>query len=194
MDKGIEALIARKGNAVTGNYYLAECGNCSEMFPSERMTGGEALYAGDYGDCYCPHCGAADCDISDYGDILSNAGLAWNYQQKHIDALIAALEQAQQECQSIEQKLIKAAVYIETLESEPRKTNLKLLNEIAGLKRKCAELEDRTLSFKLPDPSSKAFWGGSGKNETFYPSTYKVWVADAIERAGVIAGIKVEVK
>ena len=145
MDKGIEALIARKGNAVTGNYYLAECGNCSEMFPSERMTGGEVLYAGDYGDCYCPHCGAADCDISDYGDILSDAGLAWNYQQKHIDALIAALEQVQQECQAIEQKLIKAAVYIETLESEPRKTNLKQLNEIAGLKRKCVELPENVI-------------------------------------------------
>lgn len=112
----------------------------------------------------------------------------------HIAELKEKMVQAQQEYQAIEQKLISAAVYIETLESEPRKTNLKLLNEIAGLKRKCAELEDRTLSFKLPDPSSKAFWGGSGKNETFYPSTYKVWVADAIERAGVIAGIKVEVK
>ena len=125
--------------------------------------------------------------------ISAPGGKYWTYTPA-VSSLIAALEQAQQEYQAIEQKLISAAVYIETLESEPRKTNLKLLNEIAGLKRKCAELEDRTLSFKLPDPSSKAFWGGSGKNETFYPSTYKVWVKEGIERAGVIAGIKVEVK
>lgn len=61
----------------------------------------------------------------------------------HVAELIATLEQAQQECQSIEQKLIKAAVYTETLESEPRKTNLKQLNEIAGLKLKCEELQEQ---------------------------------------------------
>ncbi|WP_413499220.1 ead/Ea22-like family protein [Buttiauxella gaviniae] len=60
----------------------------------------------------------------------------------HVAELIATLEQAQQECQAIEQKLIKAAVYIETLESEPRQTNLKQLNEIAELKRKCVGLPD----------------------------------------------------
>ncbi|MBU4681242.1 hypothetical protein KC222_04360 [Cedecea davisae] len=96
MTKQLEALIARKGNAVTGNYYLAECGFCGEMFSSGLMTGGEPLYAGDYADSYCPHCGAADCDISDYGDINSDAAMAWNHQQKHIDQLIVALEQAQQ--------------------------------------------------------------------------------------------------
>lgn len=61
--------------------------------------------------------------------------------------LIAALEQAQQKYQNIEQKLINAAVYIETLESEPRKTNLKLLNEIAGLKRKCVAYESGEYGF-----------------------------------------------
>lgn len=55
------------------------------------------------------------------------------------------------------------------------------------------ELEARTLSVKLPDPSSKAFWGGSGKNETFYPSTYKIWVKGSIERAGAIAHVAVKV-
>lgn len=55
------------------------------------------------------------------------------------------------------------------------------------------ELEARTLSVKLPDPSSKAFWGGTGKNETFYPSTYKIWVKESIERAGAIAQVAVKV-
>lgn len=61
-------------------------------------------------------------------------------------------------------------------------------------KARIAELEARTLSVKLPDPSSKAFWGGTGKDETFYPSTYKRWVAEAIEQAGTIAQVAIEVK
>lgn len=65
--------------------------------------------------------------------------------------------------------------------------------EIAALRQRIAELEARTLSIKLPDPSSKAFWVGSGKNETFYPSTYKIWVKESIERAGAIAHVAVKV-
>lgn len=65
--------------------------------------------------------------------------------------------------------------------------------EMAALRQRIAELEARTLSIILPDPSSKAFWGGSGKNETFYPSTYKIWVKESIERAGAIAQIAVKV-
>lgn len=98
MTKSLEALMARKGNAVTGSYYLVECGSCGEMFTSERMTGGEAIAdTGDYGDCYCPHCGVDDAEAIDCGAVNSGAVEAWNFQQKHIDALIAALEQAQLE-------------------------------------------------------------------------------------------------
>lgn len=61
----------------------------------------------------------------------------------HVAELIATLEQAQQEYKAIEQKLISAAVYIETLESEPRKTNLKQLNELAEMRRKCSEFENQ---------------------------------------------------
>lgn len=46
----------------------------------------------------------------------------------------------------------------------------------------------------LPDISSKAFWSGSGKNETFHPETYRRWVKEAIERYCAIARIDVEVK
>lgn len=79
------------------------------------------------------------------------------------------------------------------------KHNLKASRKAQFRKRKAAErrvneLEARTLSFKLPDPSSKAFWGGTGKNETFYSSTYKRWLTEAIERAGIIAGVKIEIK
>lgn len=46
----------------------------------------------------------------------------------------------------------------------------------------------------LPDISSKAFWSGAGKNETFHPETYRRWVKEAIERYCAIARIDVEVK
>ena len=52
----------------------------------------------------------------------------------------------------------------------------------------------KPLTIPLPDTSSKAFWSGTGKSETFHPETYKRWVKEAIERACVIAGIGVEVK
>lgn len=81
-----------------------------------------------------------------------------------------------------------------------RKLALSLLDELEGVKstlfaaqQRIFELEARTLSVRLPDPSSKAFWGGSGKNETFYPSTYKIWVKESIERAGAIAQVAVKV-
>lgn len=54
--------------------------------------------------------------------------------------------------------------------------------------------EDAALCVKLPDSSSKAFWSSIGKTEQFHPETYKRWVKEAIERAGDIARIQVEVK
>lgn len=52
----------------------------------------------------------------------------------------------------------------------------------------------KQLTITLPDTSSKAFWSGTGKSETFHPETYKRQVKEAIKRACVIAGIGVEVK
>lgn len=50
------------------------------------------------------------------------------------------------------------------------------------------------LTITLPDTSSKAFWSGAGKTETFHPVTYRRWVKEAIERCFAIARIDVEVK
>lgn len=117
MTKPLEALIARKGNAVTGNYYPAKCENCEEMFTSERMTGGEPIAdTGDYGDCYCPHCGTDDSEIIDCGAVGSEAVEAWNFQQKHIDALIAALEQSQRANAAQDDHINQQADRIEQLE------------------------------------------------------------------------------
>ncbi|EDT6782945.1 ATPase [Salmonella enterica subsp. enterica] len=52
----------------------------------------------------------------------------------------------------------------------------------------------KPLTITLPDITSKAFWSGTGKSETFHPETYKRQVKEAIERSCVIAGIGVEVK
>lgn len=86
------------------------------------------------------------------------------------------------------------------LESANPATVLALLDELESVndtlfaaQKRVFELEARTLSVTLPDPSSKAFWGGSGKNETFYPVTYKRWVTESIERASVAAQIAVKV-
>ena len=52
----------------------------------------------------------------------------------------------------------------------------------------------KPLTITLPDISSKAFWSGTGKNETFHPETYRRWVKEAIERSCTIARVDVEVK
>lgn len=52
----------------------------------------------------------------------------------------------------------------------------------------------KRLTITLPDTSSKAFWSGAGKTETFRPVTYRRWVKEALERCCAIARIDVEVK
>lgn len=92
MTTDITELAQMKGQKVEGSYYLAECTDCGKMYPSNKLNGGEPLFSGDYGECYCPHCGADDAAIGDCGD---TAAAAWNYQQGRIDALVEALEKAQ---------------------------------------------------------------------------------------------------
>lgn len=89
----ITELAQMKGQKVEGSYYLAECTDCGKMYPSNKLNGGEPLFSGDYGECYCPHCSADDAAIGDCGD---TAAKAWNYQQARIDALVEALEKAQE--------------------------------------------------------------------------------------------------
>ncbi|HHQ5430503.1 TPA: ead/Ea22-like family protein [Citrobacter freundii] len=83
---------ALRGQSVEGSFYLAECGHCGEMYPSNKLDGGEPLFSGDYGECYCHLCGADDSDIADNGAWGSEAVSAWNYQQKRIEALLDELE------------------------------------------------------------------------------------------------------
>lgn len=93
------------------------------------MKGGEPLFSGDYGECYCPHCNADDADIADLGGGEQPAVMAWNYQQARIDALVEALEKAQ----------AKNALVAGGIEASTK------------LHERIAELESRTVTVKLPE-------------------------------------------
>ncbi|MFS7308038.1 hypothetical protein [Rahnella inusitata] len=84
----------------TGGHYVAECEECGQIFPSQTCDGGEQIAdSGDYGDCYCPHCGFIDpleCD---------NANLVWNVQQLKIINLTSQLEAERQRADVAEGEL-----------------------------------------------------------------------------------------
>lgn len=96
-----------------------------------------------------------------------------------------AYNEARQRIAELEQQLIKPLPIGELLQC---------LEDQTGDPWSEKYLEPRQLCVKLPDTSSKAFWSGIGKTEQFHPETYKRWVKEAIERAGTIAGLKIEVK
>lgn len=76
----------------TGGYFVVECGNCGEVFPSQKLDGGGAIAdSGDYGDTYCPHCNEIE------PDECVNVGLVWNVQQAKINALVKELAALQKE-------------------------------------------------------------------------------------------------
>ncbi|MCW8354070.1 ead/Ea22-like family protein [Citrobacter portucalensis] len=97
---------ALRGQIVEGSFYLAECGYCGEMYPSNKLDGGEPLFSGDYGECFCHLCGADDSDIADNGAWGSEAVTAWNYQQKRIEALLDELEAAEKRIAELEARKV----------------------------------------------------------------------------------------
>ncbi|WP_312387997.1 hypothetical protein [Atlantibacter hermannii] len=101
-----EQLAELRGQSVEGSFYLAECGYCGEMYPSNKLTGGEPLFSGDYGECYCPLCGAEDTDIADCGAWGSEAVTAWNYQQKRVEALLDELERKDKRIAELEARTV----------------------------------------------------------------------------------------
>lgn len=98
---------ALRDQSVEGSFYLVECCNCGEMYPSNFLDGGEAnADSGDYGDCYCHLCGADDAERADWGDVNSNEVMAWNYQQKRIEALLDELEAAEKRIAELQTSLV----------------------------------------------------------------------------------------
>ncbi|MBF2798064.1 hypothetical protein [Klebsiella pneumoniae] len=172
MKTDITELAQMKGQKVEGSYYLAECTDCGKMYPSNKLNGGEPLFSGDYGECYCPHCNADDAAIGDCGD---TAAIAWNYQQGRIDALVEALEKAQ-----AKNALVAGGIDASTkLHERIAELDAELEREREKSRRvmsRIAELESRTV--KLPG------W--------FVKDAIAVYDRDEIEEALTSAGIKWE--
>ncbi|OMP92723.1 hypothetical protein [Raoultella terrigena] len=143
-------LAQMKGQKVEGSYYLAECTDCGKMYPSNKLNGGEPLFSGDYGECYCPHCNADDADIADLGSGEQPAVMAWNYQQARIDALVEALEKAQR-AQPCEHSMFWDASGVKRCSKcdMPEHANVHYADaaemEIAALRLRIAELEKSEL-------------------------------------------------
>ncbi|MEG6347923.1 ead/Ea22-like family protein [Enterobacter hormaechei] len=109
---------ALRDQSVEGSFYLVECCNCGEMYPSNLLDGGEAIAdSGDYGDCYCHLCGADDTERADWGDVNSNEAKAWNFQQKRIEALLDELEAAEKRIAELSHHLQCAHGFIEHTEA-----------------------------------------------------------------------------
>ncbi|SWL38269.1 hypothetical protein [Klebsiella pneumoniae] len=101
----IAELALMKGQKVEAPYYLAECTECGKMYSSSKLIESRNYFDGD-ADCYCPHCNAEDADIADLGSGEQPAAMAWNYQQARIDALVEAVEKAQQRITQMESRTV----------------------------------------------------------------------------------------
>ncbi|MCE0393883.1 ead/Ea22-like family protein [Klebsiella variicola] len=121
----ITELAQLRGRTVDYPYYLVKC-DCGKIYPSSELSGGEPMGdSGDYSDCYCPHCGEGEEHFAECADPET----AWKAQQDKIDALVEALEKAQQ-------RIASQREYYEGV--------------IADGGKRIAELESRTV--KLPEP------------------------------------------
>ncbi|HBS6485610.1 TPA: hypothetical protein MAM77_002918 [Klebsiella pneumoniae] len=97
----ITELAQLRDRTVDYPYYLVEC-DCGKIYPSSELSGGEPMGdSGDYSDCYCPHCGEGEEHFAECADPET----AWKAQRDKIDALVEALEKAQQRIEELESDL-----------------------------------------------------------------------------------------
>ncbi|HHL3701298.1 hypothetical protein [Klebsiella pneumoniae] len=170
----ITELALIKGQKVEAPYYLVEC-DCGKIYPSSELSGGEPMGdSGDYSDCYCPHCGEGEEHFAECADPET----AWKAQQDKIDALVEALEKAQQRIAELDIKNCE-------LDSLTQRWAV----ERAENADRIAELESRTVTVKLPEPPGPMSVGAR--------TVYFGIVADvvsAFQYGLTAAGIKVEVE
>lgn len=107
----ITELAQLRGRTVDYPYYLVEC-DCGKIYPSSELSGGEPMGdSGDYSDCYCPHCGEGEEHFAECADPET----AWKAQQDKIDALVEALEKAQQRISQLESRTVKPSPELYTI-------------------------------------------------------------------------------
>lgn len=150
----ITELAQLRGRTVDYPYYLVEC-DCGKIYPSSELSGGEPMGdSGDYSDCYCPHCGEGE----EHFEECADPETAWKAQQDKIDALVEALEKAQQRIDELENDEVRqrlANAEHQLYMAELAKNNLRASRKAQFRKRKAAEqriaeLESRTVTVKLP--------------------------------------------
>ena len=138
----ITELAQLRGRTVDYPYYLVEC-DCGKIYPSSELSGGEPMGdSGDYSDCYCPHCGEGEEHFAECADPET----AWKAQQDKIDALVEALEKAQQQMTESENRVRKQNRHI-----------CELFDDNTALRQRIAELESRLNSAdKLQDSAFRS--------------------------------------
>lgn len=206
MTTDITELALIKGQRVEAPYYLAECTECGKMYSSSKLIESRNYFDGD-ADCYCPHCNADDADIADLGGGEQPAVMAWNYQQARIDALVEALEKAQQVDEELCKLLPPGVEYMDPPDGGDVTPLEGVRRMVADYRQLIAELESRTV--KLPKPHAHLIWIQAGHAPDDYwddvavshsekdrccdgSERYPVYARWEIEEMMSAAGIKVE--
>lgn len=145
MTTDIAELALIKGQKVEAPYYLAECTECGKMYSSSKLIEARNYFDGD-ADFYCPHCNADDADIADLGSGEQPAVMAWNYQQARIDALVEALEKAQQVDEELCKLLPPGAEYMDPPDGGDVTPLEGVRRMVADYRQRIAELESRTVT------------------------------------------------
>ncbi|MFM3957362.1 hypothetical protein ACLH0Y_21190 [Klebsiella sp. 1RDAk6cef] len=182
MTTDITELALIKGQRVEAPYYLAECTECGKMYSSSKLIESRNYFDGD-ADCYCPHCNADDADIADLGGGEQPAVMAWNYQQARIDALVEALEKAQQVDEELCKLLPPGAEYMDPPDGGDVTPLEGVRRMVADYRQRIAELESRTV--KMPHRNL-------GHPKLFLLCPFPYYDAEDMEKALAAAGIRVE--
>ena len=131
-----------KNQHIPAKYYLAECQECGELMPSNRLN---VLTSPDgESECYCPHCQYGE--INDLGIGDEPGALAWNFQQLRIEALLAERDADKKRIADLQRQR----------EEETQRANRA---DFEGYSRAMRELEARTVNVKLPEPFTKSMYG-----------------------------------
>lgn len=201
----ITELAQLRGRTVDYPYYLVEC-DCGKIYPSSELSGGEPMGdSGDYSDCYCPHCGEGEEHFAECADPET----AWKAQQDKIDALVEALEKAQQRITQMESRTVTdwiehdgkwrpeslgldELVYLKT-----RKQELKIpypAGKVKGWMNTGGDMDVMAYKLASPQASTVTVKLPSRVDSSNVPFAGLAWncCLDEVERLLAAAGIKVE--